>query len=53
MDAVFIAIVSYAITISLARLFATKYNYEIDSNQAQWLLLIKSIGGPGEMGCGD
>ena len=32
-DAILIGIVSYVITVSLGRLFAAQYNYEIDANQ--------------------
>ena len=34
-DAILIAIVSYAITISVGRLFAQKHQYYIDSNQVR------------------
>lgn len=32
-DMCMIAVVSYAVSISLARLFSTKYNYDIDASQ--------------------
>ena len=34
-DTCLIAVVSYAVSISLARLFAAKYNYDIDASQAR------------------
>ncbi|XP_064632130.1 prestin-like isoform X3 [Lineus longissimus] len=32
-DAVVIAIIAYAISVSMAKIFATKHNYEVESNQ--------------------
>ena len=35
MDAVVIAIVAFAISVSMAKLFAKRNNYEIDANQVR------------------
>lgn len=42
-DAFVIAIVTFAVTVSLAQVFARQYSYSIDSNQVQQEIVITPI----------
>ena len=41
-DAFVISIVTFAVTISLAKVFAKRYSYSVDSNQVQVMCVISS-----------